>query len=348
MSHSIPEAISITSGNIPKNTPHFSGRMELSGLPLNGDSELLKYMDNRMALMGSIALIQVMQAHTGAGVNDHSDVYDDTISRLVGSTQMITASAFDGENGDKIAQFITAQHRPINGTDHTGKRYSALNPESWSETFDTFFYAPEQIFLRYDSRSKNPRQRQEVLEQMYLEFITWYQRFGITDKYVAPNYDAFREKWQNMVENKLVMTDAARWGFDLLKNNKFPFPTVIPELARKAMNLPLAPPAHVYGKILMSGMPPEVLNNKEFKKDLPSYNFADKLMVRGIESSVKRGWPVLPASVRYVTSDLEFLQRHGKYNGVTDRIATLGWGATKRVISTQTAVVRGAKSLLGV
>lgn len=347
MSHSIPEAISITSGKIPAETSHFSGRMELAGLPLDGDSELLKVMDNRMAFMGHIALIQVMQAHTGAGVKDHSDVYDNTLSRLSGSIQMITASAFDGENGDKIAQFITAQHKPINGKDHSGKRYSALNPESWSETFDTFFEAPRQIFLRMDSRAKDPVQRQEILEQMYLEFITWYQRFGITDKHVAPNYDAFCEKWQNMVENNLTMTESARWGFSLLKENKFPFPSAIPALAQRAMNIPLAQPTNMVGKLIMGAMPPEIRNNREFKRDMPSFTKADELMVRGFDQTVKHAWPHLPASARYPVSDLEFLQRHGKHNGVTDRVATLGWGAAKRALSVQTAIMRGAQSLRG-
>lgn len=345
MSHSIPEAISIISGKIPVGHPRFDGKMNLEGLPLDGNSELLRAMDNRMMFMGHIALIQVMQPHTGAGVADHSDVYDNTLSRLAGSIQMITASAFDGENGSKIAQFITAAHKPVHGKDHRGILYSALNPKSWADTHITFFQAAEQSFLRFDPRADNPRQRAEILNQMYGEYITWYQRFGITDKHLPEDYDQFRETWQNMVENELVMTDAAKWGFSMLKENQFPFPTAFPALARKAMNIPLGMPTGMVGKLIMGGMPPEIRNNKEFKKDMPSYGFADKIMVRGFDESVKRVWSHLPASARYPASDLEFMQQHGMHDGMTDKLAVAGWNATKTALSVQSSLSGAAKSL---
>lgn len=331
MSHSIPEAISITSGNIPVGHPNFHGKMELEGLPLDGNSELLRAFDNRMAFMGHIALIQVMLPHTGAGVKDHSDVYDNTLSRLAGSINMITASAFDGENGDKIAQFITAMHKPVHGNDHKGMLYSALNPKSWVETHSTFFHAAEQSFIRFDPRAKDPAERESVLEQMYMEYITWYQRFGITDKYLPENYGEYREFWQNMIENDLVMTDAAKWGFGMLKNNQFPFPAALPALARKAMNIPLGMPTGMVGKLIMGGMPAEIRDNEEFKKDMPSYGIADKLLVSGFEASVKKVWPHLPASARYPASDLAFLQQHGLHDGVTDKLAVAGWNAAKKI-----------------
>jgi|GEM_PF-3829728 len=346
MSHSLFEAISISSGKISESVPRFSGKMERKGLPLNGDSELLRVMDNRMMFMGHIALLQVMQPHTGAGVEQHSDVYDNTFSRLIGSIQMITASAFDAENGEKIAQFITAQHKSVNGVDHTGKRYSALNPESWSETFDTFFEAARQIFLRYDMRASDPVRRKEILEQMYLEYITWYQRFGITDKYIAPDYDSFCEKWQNMVENRLVMTEAARWGFGLLRENKFPFPTVVPELARRAMNIPLIPSTNLVGKIIMSGIPAEIRSNKKYKDIMPSYTAADAIMVRGFEESVKHIWPLLPPSVRYPAGDLESLQKLGKYNDILGKTAVVAWKTTKTMVETQSSTARSIRSTI--
>lgn len=346
MSHSISEAISITSGNIPSGHPRFDGKMYLRGLPIDGNSELLKAMDNRMMFMGHIALIQVMQSHTGAGVKDHSDVYDNTLSRLVGSINMITASAFDGENGGKIAQFISAAHKPIHGKDHRGILYSALNPKSWGETHLTFFHAAEQSFLRFDPRSNDEELRDEVLEQMYMEYITWYQRFGITDKYLPENYGEYKDFWQNMIENDLVMTDAAKWGFSMLKNNQFPFPAALPALARKALNVPLGMPTGMVGKLIMGGMPPEIRGNKEFKKDMPSYGFADNLMIRGFDESIKRVWPILPASARYPASDLEFLQGHGLHDGVTDKLAVAGWNIAKSSLSVQSSLARSAKSLM--
>jgi uncharacterized protein (DUF2236 family) len=349
MSHSIPEAISITSGKIPMGHPRFDGKMNLKGLPLDGDSELLRAMDNRMMFMGHIALIQVMQPHTGAGVKDHSDVYDNTLSRLAGSIQMITASAFDGENGSKISQFITAAHKPIHGKDHRGTLYSALNPKSWADTHLTFFHAAEQSFLRFDPRaddSDHPEWRDEIPEQMYMEYITWYQRFGITDKYLPENYGEYLEYWQNMIENDLVMTDAAKWGFGMLKHNQFPFPKALPALARKALNIPLGAPTGMVGKLIMGGMPPEILSNKIFKKDMPSYGKLDQLMIRGFDESIKRAWPHLPASARYPASDLGFLQQHGLHDGVTDRLAVTGWNTAKSALSVQSSLARSAKSLL--
>lgn len=348
MSHSIPEAISITSGKIPTGHPRFDGKMNLNGLPLDGNSELLRAMDNRMMFMGHIALIQVMQPHTGAGVKDHSDVYDNTLSRLGGSIQMITASAFDGENGNKIAQFITAAHKPIHGKDHRGLLYSALNPKSWADTHLTFFQAAEQSFLRFDPRADDPRQRDDILEQMYMEYITWYQRFGITDRHLPENYGQFQERWQDMMANELVMTDAAKWGFGMLKENQFPFPTALPALARKALNIPLGMPTGMVGKLIMGGMPAEIRDNKEFQQHMPSYGAADARVVRGFDETVKRIWPRLPAGARYPASDLEFLQQHGLHDGVTDKMAVAGWNAAKTALSMQSSMARAARSLMSI
>ncbi len=344
MSHSFGEAIRFASGDVPKGHPNFNGKMHLEGLPLDGNSELLKAMDNRMMFMGHIALVQVMQPHTGAGVANHSDVYDNALARLGGSIGMITASAFDGENGDKVAQLITSLHKPINGRLPDGILYSALNPKSWVETHLTFFQAAEQIFLRFDPRSDDSELRDSILEQMYMEYITWYQRFGIPDRHLPENYGDFKKFWQNMVENDLEMTDSAKWGFSLLKDKKFPFPTAVPELARRAMNIPLAEPTGFVGKLIMGGMPPEIRNNPDYADDLPKFTKRDEKLVQLFDSVVKNRWERLPASVRYPANDLKFMQQHGMHEGASERVMVAGWDGVNMAIKAQQSLTRRIRS----
>ena len=70
-------------------------------------------------------------ARLGAGVTDHSDFFEDPFDRIFRSIPPIWASIFaeDDEQGDRVGRMIRGFHPDIKGSDHTGERYPALDPD---------------------------------------------------------------------------------------------------------------------------------------------------------------------------------------------------------------------------
>ena len=48
-------------------------------------------------------------------------------------------------------------------------------------------------------------------ERLYQESIQWYSLYGLPMTAVPPDYAAFRAYWQEMLENRLELTEVARW-----------------------------------------------------------------------------------------------------------------------------------------
>ena len=147
----------------------------------------------------------------GAGVTDHSNFFDDPFDRIFRSIPYIWGSIFaaDDEQGDAAAGDPRLPSR------HQGRRpprqpVPRLDPDVfwWAHATFTweFFRARELYFPR-------PLRRAER-EQLYAETVTWYRRYGVSDRPVPPTYDAFRARFDEIVRDELELTPAAAWVLD--------------------------------------------------------------------------------------------------------------------------------------
>ncbi|NLD78430.1 MAG: DUF2236 domain-containing protein [Acidimicrobiales bacterium] len=173
--------------------------------------------DPRSLLSGTAAgIMQLMLPGLGAGVTDHSDFFNDPFDRIFRSIPLIWGSIFaaDDQEGDRRGRQIRDFHPDIKGVDDKGRKYHALDPDVywWAHATFTweFFRARELYFLRPLSRSDK--------EQLYAETVTWYRRYGVSERPVPATYADFRSRFEEICAHELELTPAVQWVLDPASN----------------------------------------------------------------------------------------------------------------------------------
>jgi uncharacterized protein (DUF2236 family) len=201
-------------------------RVRARGAPLGPGSLLWSIAgDPRGLLTGTAAgIMQLMLPGLGAGVTDHSNFFDDPYDRIFRSIPFIWGSIFSTDDeADRRGRQIRDFHPDIKGTDHHGESYHALDPEIfwWAHATFTweFFRAHELYFPGTLSRARQ--------EQLYAETVTWYRRYGVSDRAVPPTYADFRTRFEHICAHELERTPAVSWVLDPTTN---PGPSEVPGL----------------------------------------------------------------------------------------------------------------------
>ncbi len=109
--------------------------------PLGPDSLTWKYFgDLRTGMMGIwIGALQNMYPELGAGVEEHSVLLREPLQRVARSVYPIMGVVYDGDRAAQTGQQIKGFHATIKGVDTAGRRYHALNPETFYWAHATFF-----------------------------------------------------------------------------------------------------------------------------------------------------------------------------------------------------------------
>jgi uncharacterized protein (DUF2236 family) len=106
--------------------------------PLDPDGLLWKHFGrlpvHRLSNGLREAMLQNMHPGLAAGVEHHSVFFDDPRARGERSIGPIMSVDYGGPTSHEWGKLVRSFHGPINGVDKYGRRYSALNP-------DTFFWA---------------------------------------------------------------------------------------------------------------------------------------------------------------------------------------------------------------
>lgn len=114
--------------------------------PLGPDSLTWKYFgDFRTGMMGVwIGAIQNMYPELGAGVEEHSIPLREPLQRVARSVYPIMGVVYDGGRASQTGEQIKQFHHTIKGVVTSGRRYHALNPETFYWAHATFFHAGHQ------------------------------------------------------------------------------------------------------------------------------------------------------------------------------------------------------------
>jgi uncharacterized protein (DUF2236 family) len=194
-------------------TPATTGRARRAtaeGAPLGPDSILWRLAgDGRGLLTGTGAgILQLLYPGLGAGVTDHSAFFTEPWARIVRSIPQIWGTIFAEEGeGDERGRSIRDLHPTIKGVDHQGRRYHALDPDVfwWAHaTFTWEFFRAAELFWPL------PLSRREK-EQLYRETVTWYRRYGVSDRPVPVDLAAFEARFADICAHELELTPAADW-----------------------------------------------------------------------------------------------------------------------------------------
>ena len=248
------------------------------GAPLGPDSLLWRLAaDWRSGLSGlSAGVMQLMYPHLGRGVEEHSAFFDEPWDRIHRSVPQIWATIF-APDADERGTTIRDYHRGIKGTDQHGERYHALDPETFWWAHATFTWEMFETADRWDHRTLSCRHR----EQLYQETVTWYRRYGVSDRPVPADHASFAARFDQICREELELTPTAERAIDMALHDRFGPPGM-----PGAMSAVMTP---VMRTITLGALPAVVRE----RFGIP-WSTADEVALRGIELAVRNAGTVVP------------------------------------------------------
>ncbi|PAU51282.1 hypothetical protein BZL41_26775 [Pseudomonas sp. PIC25] len=255
--------------------------------PLGPNSLTWRYFGDLrgLLLISRVGLLQNLHPGLAAGVLEHSDLFRNPWNRLLRSIPPILAVVYGGTRAPGIGLQIRDWHRSIKGQDARGRRYHALSPELFYWAHATFFEGQIAVQALFGTPLDEARQ-----ERLYQESIQWYSLYGLPMTAVPPDYAAFRAYWQEMLENRLELTEVARWY--LAGNRNLPPPYA---WMRGPLWWLLRPLFDRGGRWLAVGTLPAPLRER---LGLP-WTPKDQRRLDGLARVVRALWKVLPLRWRY-------------------------------------------------
>lgn len=250
--------------------------------PLGPGSLLWRYAgDWRSMLPGSATgVLQLMHPGIGAGVVEHSAFFEDPFDRIYRSIPQIWATIF-APDAPARARRLRDVHRSIKGTDHLGRRYHALDPETFWWAHATFTW---NMFRSVELFHRRPLTAAEA-EQLYAESVTWYRRYGVSSRAVPADYAAFEVEFIRVCTQVLELTPAAARALSYRLADVPGRPLGPPPVS--AVLTPLMAPA---AELLLLGCLPEVVRRRF---DLP-WDRSDVLGFRGVCAALRQGFRFVP------------------------------------------------------
>ncbi len=173
--------------------------------PLGPDSLTWKYFgDLRTGMLGVwIGAIQNMYPELGAGVEEHSILLREPLQRVARSVYPIMGVVYDGDRAAHTGQQIKGYHRTIKGVDADGRRYHALNPETFYWAHATFFMLVIKVAEYFCGGLTEAEKR-----QLFDEHVQWYRMYGMSMRPVPKSWEDFQEYWQRVGRDELEINQA--------------------------------------------------------------------------------------------------------------------------------------------
>ena len=258
---------------IPAATDH-----PAAGEPLGPGSLLWQIAaDWRSGLSGlSAGILQLMWPHLGQGVEEHSAFFEEPWDRIHRSVPRIWATIF-ADDADDRGRDIRDLHKGIKGTDPHGRRYHALDPDTYWWAHATFSWEMFQTADEWDHRTLSPAKR----EQLYQETVTWYRRYGVSDRPVPADHEAFEARFDQICRTELEMTPTAERAVEMALAAKVSPPGMPGPVAAVATPL--------MRTMAIGGLPPVV----RARFGIP-WTTADELTLAGFRQVVRDAGRVVP------------------------------------------------------
>lgn len=269
---------------------------------LNSQSLLWKYAaDVRSLLPGTSAgVMQLMYPALGTGVQQHSDFFNEPFERINRSVPQIWATIF--QDGDMRGRRIRDLHRNIGGVDAQGKRYHALDPETFWWAHATFTWEIFRSVEFFHPETLTTAQN----EQLYAETVEWYERYGVSTRPVPADYAAFQAKFRHICADVLEVTPTAGRALEIAANgasgiNMLPG---VPDLLGRTAGVVMAPPL----RLLMYGCFPETVRER---CGIP-WTVADSGRFAGLATMLAQGGRLVPSPVNHwgLRSALRYVGAH--------------------------------------
>ncbi len=244
--------------------------------------------DNRLSFTGlATRMLQLMHPGLGAGVVDHSAFFTEPWDRIQRSVPEIIGVVYDGPEAEATGHRVRDYHRHIKGVDHRGRRYSALKPETFWWAHATFQYAVEQLVDRFDNHRLTDAER----EELYLDGVEWYRRYGVSPRPVPADRAAFGEVWDRYCAEVLEMTPAAERAIDMALHEKV---SGMPGLPWWSIPIQREIVTPIFRLTALGGLPPTV--RRRFGIPWGTLEAAE---LKLLELWVRETWRFMPGPLRW-------------------------------------------------
>ena len=258
--------------------------------------------DMRIAFEGGTdGLLQTMHPAIGQGLIDHSNFFEDPVDRVFRSLPGILGSAYDGPDAVQTGHQVRDFHREIKGVLPDGRRYHALNPETYWWAHATFQVMVHRLAEHWDTHRLTDRER----EQLYAEGCEWYRRYGMTESVLPPTLSEFHREFDRYCHEVLQPNEASSYLIEFIKRRAIPDMSASPDypshpmlrplmdrlLPTVAVRTALAPPMRL---TIFGGLPPVVRHRFGIR-----WTPADETAYRGFRTAVRRAWPAMPAELKW-------------------------------------------------
>jgi uncharacterized protein (DUF2236 family) len=255
---------------------------------LGPDSLLWRYAgDKRLAFSGlSAGILQLMHPAIGAGVVQHSNFFEDPWDRIIRSIPQILGVIYH-DDPTRTGRQVRDYHRRIEGVDQHGRPYRALAPATFWWAHATFQRSVEQVADRFDHRRLTADERQEL----YLDGVEWYRRYGVSMRPVPVDHAAFRAEWRRHCREVLEMTPAAERAVELALRSRRREVPFLPWWTRPLQPLLVTP---VLRLSAIGGLPGVVRR----RLGIP-WRADEEAEYRMLQLAVREGWRLLPPASRY-------------------------------------------------
>ena len=173
--------------------------------PLGPDSLTWKYFgDLRTGMLSVwIGVLQNMYPELGAGVEEHSILLREPLQRVTRSVFPIMGVVYDGDRAAQTGAQIRGYHHTIKGVDAEGRRYHALNPETFYWAHATFFILVLKTAEYFCGGLTEAEKR-----QLFDEHVQWYRIYGMSMRPVPKTFEEFQDYWQWVCREQLEINRA--------------------------------------------------------------------------------------------------------------------------------------------
>lgn len=179
--------------------------------------------------------MQNMHPELGAGVEQHSKFFDERWQRLYRSLYPIGGVIYDGPRAQRTAVQVRGYHDTIKGVDSRGRRYHALNPDTFYWAHATFFVSTLLIAEHFMGGLTEAQRR-----KLFDEHVQWYRLYGMSMRPVPKTWEDFQRYWHHMCTEVLEDNKATRDVLDISRIAKPPVLRLLPDTLWKLLRVPIA------------------------------------------------------------------------------------------------------------
>lgn len=192
--------------------------------PLGPESLTWKYFGDWRGLLIALWAGSMRDQHPGlgAGVEQHSDFFAERWARLFRSLYPIGGVVYDGPRAHATALEVRGYHNAIKGVDANGRRYHALDPDTYYWAHATFFVSTILIADHFCGGIGEFEKR-----RLFDEHVRWWRMYDMTMRPVPESWEDFQRYWDHMCREVLEDNKATR---DVLAIHEIGKPNALPWL----------------------------------------------------------------------------------------------------------------------